>query len=148
MNYKIFKNILNEKDIEEIITHIDSCNIHTGKVGNRVNLNQKIRSDVYINNDNMLSKIDNLMYNNLYTEIQKDFGINTKFREKWKIGIYDGSNKGFYNLHTDTAGDTKYRKISTVIALSNPNDYEGGQFHFPKFFHLLPTIWIEKYRYK
>lgn len=40
-------------------------------------------------------------------------------------------NNRFYNLHTDTAGDTKYRKTSCVTMLSNSSDYEGGELHFP-----------------
>ena len=45
--------------------------------------------------------------------------------------IYKGTDEGFYNWHYDTfwAGETTYdRKISVIIQLSNPSDYEGGEF--------------------
>ncbi len=132
MSFKIYNDILSSDEIEEIINYTNNhCLSIEGKVGNRVNLKQKIRSDIFITNEKFLKKIDNIVYNNLYEKIKNDFGVDIKFREKWKVGLYDSINGGFYNLHTDDAGDTKYRKISCVIALSNKNDYEGGQFHIP-----------------
>ena len=66
----------------------------------------------------------------MYHDIQTNFS-NIKYRERWKIGFYDNEDAGFYNLHTDTAGDTKYRVSSVVAMLSSADDYEGGELHFP-----------------
>jgi PKHD-type hydroxylase len=46
---------------------------------------------------------------------------------------YHAADDGCYNWHQDTwfeNPDPTDRKISVVIQLSNPNDYEGGQFEF------------------
>jgi PKHD-type hydroxylase len=50
----------------------------------------------------------------------------------FQIAEYDSSYLGEYKLHQDTVwlnGDPHYhRKLSCIIQLSDPNDYEGGQF--------------------
>lgn len=44
--------------------------------------------------------------------------------------MYDGSIKGFYDWHSDTAvaGPRSLRKISAVVILSHPDNYTGGEF--------------------
>lgn len=39
---------------------------------------------------------------------------------------------GFYDFHEDSAkvGDNNYRKLSIVITITDPNDYEEGYFEF------------------
>jgi len=40
---------------------------------------------------------------------------------------YESKDLGFYDWHTDTGnGEAATRKISVVIPLSSPSDYEGG----------------------
>ena len=130
MNYKIYKNILDNDFIISILEKINYSNFHPGKVGgNRVNLNQKKRKDLFIDNNNLLQLIDTKIYTELYTDINQHFS-NIIFREQWKLGFYSGEDQSFYNIHTDTAGDTLYRKTSMVVMLSNKTDYEGGEFYF------------------
>lgn len=43
---------------------------------------------------------------------------------------YDGSEKGFFRWHADTMPDDMTRKISVVVPLSDPGDYEGGSLQF------------------
>ena len=43
-----------------------------------------------------------------------------------QLGRYDSSDRGFYNWHTDFAGQKPLRKISVSIQLSRAEDYEGG----------------------
>lgn len=43
-----------------------------------------------------------------------------------QLARYDGSDRGFYDWHTDFAGLMPLRKISISIQLSRPEDYEGG----------------------
>ena len=50
--------------------------------------------------------------------------------EPLQITRYDSSNRGFYEMHTD-AGFTQgnlVRKLSFVIQLSDPSEFEGGEF--------------------
>jgi len=43
-----------------------------------------------------------------------------------QLGRYDGSDRGFYDWHTDFAGVRPLRKLSISIQLSRPEDYDGG----------------------
>ena len=57
------------------------------------------------------------------------FLYNVEFIESIDYIIYDGSNEGRYGAHRDvlTYGYRKYdRKISGIIMLSDPDEYEGG----------------------
>lgn len=128
--YKIYKGLFDDETIKYILENVDEKRYSAGRVGNRVNVNQKRRKDLFIGNHEIIKTIDNFFYDKLYTEIKSDFS-DIKYREKWKLGHYNYEDNGFYNLHTDTAGDTKYRKTSCVTMLSNSSDYEGGELHFP-----------------
>ena len=138
--FKIYDNIFSDDDINVILSIENKQKYYDGKVGNRINIKQKIRKDLFINNNTILKKIDNIFYNKLYDVVKKNFS-DIKYREKWKIGHYKSDNKGFYNLHTDTAGETGYRKTSSVCMLSDEDDYEGGELHFPD---LNKTIKLKK----
>jgi len=129
MDYKIYK-LFNNEQIDNILNSIDKNRYHDGKVGNIVNYDKKIRKDLFINENDLLMLIDKEFYN-LYDDIKKNFS-DIKYREKWKIGKYNGENKGFYNEHRDTTGVTCYRNHSCIIMLSDPDDYDGGELHFPE----------------
>ena len=62
MNYKLYENIFSDEDIEHIISKIDDSKFHDGMVGGtRVNIKQKKRKDLFINNNVLLSKIDEIL---------------------------------------------------------------------------------------
>ena len=129
MDYKIYENVLSDEFIDDIFININEYRFHQGKVGNRVNLKQKRRKDLFIDNNKLLQTIDNKIYKTQYKDIYNNFS-NINYREIWKLGYYKAEDQGFYNIHTDTAGDTKYRKTSFVAMLSDPSEYEGGEFYF------------------
>lgn len=128
--FKIYKNIFDD----EFSTFVKSNArvYHPGRVGNRINLNQKNRQDSYLKDPTVLESIDTKIYDKIYNDVRETFGgKEIKYREPYKVGFYNGENKGFYNLHTDDSRETKYRCISMVTALSDPEDYEGGVLYFP-----------------
>lgn len=128
---QVIENALSEDTISFIMEQSKEEEFHAGQVGARVNLKQKIRKDLFLKDPSTLGTVDNVIYDSLYTKVQEDFGVDIKYREPWKIGYYNSEDGGFYNLHTDDARETKYRSISMVCALSDPDDYEGGVLHFP-----------------
>lgn len=131
-NCKIFDNILNENQINDLINHCkNDCTHIDGQVGNRVNLNQKKRKDIFIKNSRYIEFLDHNVFEEINESINDIFNIKIKYRELWKVGYYNGKENSFYNIHTDDAGDTKYRKLSLVLMLSDKNDYEGGELYFP-----------------
>jgi PKHD-type hydroxylase len=50
--------------------------------------------------------------------------------EEAQFTVYEPG--GFYEFHEDSArvGDNDYRKLSIVITITDPNDYEEGYFEF------------------
>jgi PKHD-type hydroxylase len=67
--------------------------------------------------------------------------INTANKQMWNFDIhgmqediqfteYHGNDQGFYDWHLDVGASTSMRKISIVVMLSDPADYEGGLLQF------------------
>ncbi|WP_417804042.1 prolyl hydroxylase family protein [Thalassospira lucentensis] len=56
-----------------------------------------------------------------------DFSL-TDFAEDAQIACYSGDRRGHYDWHSDTGASevAKRRKLTLVIQLSEPDDYEGG----------------------
>jgi PKHD-type hydroxylase len=44
--------------------------------------------------------------------------------------VYDSANKGHYDWHVDLGNVDETRKLSVVLQLSDPSEYEGGQLEF------------------
>ena len=130
MQYKVYEKVFDEEFIDELLKNTNRNNFNQGHVGTRVNLKQKRRKDLFYTDTETLIKIDNKYYESMYEDVKTNFS-DIKYREKWKLGFYNHEDQGFYNLHTDTAGETRYRVTSTVIMLTDPKDYEGGELHFP-----------------
>lgn len=50
------------------------------------------------------------------------------FHEHFQFTIYEGNESGHYDWHLDSSTKTRApRKLSLVLQLSDPNDYEGGE---------------------
>ena len=114
-----------DKFIDYILTYIQDKEFHDGQVGNRVDFKQKKRKDFFVNDRPTIRMIDNFYFDNIYTKINTHFG-DIKYREIWKIGKYYGDQQSFYQSHRDTTGNTKYRKMSTICSLTDPDEYDGG----------------------
>ena len=70
----------------------------------------------------------------LERQANKDwFGFHVDNLEYIQIAEYDGNIQGEYKKHQDVFyinGSERHRKLSAVIQLSDPNDYEGGDLQF------------------
>tara|TARA_R110000751_G_scaffold46211_2_gene104200 strand:+ start:277 stop:861 length:585 start_codon:yes stop_codon:yes gene_type:complete len=56
------------------------------------------------------------------------FGFDlTGFSEALQLTNYNGEKQGHYTWHQDFGAASVSRKLSVVIQLSNPEDYEGGE---------------------
>jgi PKHD-type hydroxylase len=68
----------------------------------------------------------------LFNEANRNaFGFDMKVFHEIQFTEYHAEDEGTYNWHHDTAwvGKTlQRRKLSMVIQLSNPEDYDGGRF--------------------
>lgn len=131
MDYNVYENVLDDEFITDFLANLDENQYKDGKVGagGRLNLKQKNRKDLFINNIKLLKKMDEKIYSTLYDKIKANFS-DIKYREKWKVGKYIGEVKGHYNVHRDDTDEVAYRQTSMIIALSDPRDYEGGELCF------------------
>lgn len=54
--------------------------------------------------------------------------------EHFQFTEYDGNEKQHYGWHTDvsfkTLKNNRYRKLSTIVMLTDPKEYEGGDLEF------------------
>ncbi len=48
------------------------------------------------------------------------------FGESFQITLYDSAEEGFYDWHMDMGAPGITRKLTTVIQLTDPADYDGG----------------------
>ena len=62
MNFKIYNNVFTVDKINHILQNIKNEGYHQGRVGNRVNLSQKIRKDLFIDDNALIKYIDCLLY--------------------------------------------------------------------------------------
>ena len=65
--YKIYKGLFKDETIKYILENVDEKRYSDGRVGNRVNVNQKRRKDLFIGNHEIIKTIDNFFYDKLYT---------------------------------------------------------------------------------
>ena len=58
---------------------------------------------------------------------------NCTLRERWRLLYYDGDTdkKAFRDAHTDWTRHSCHRRMSIIIGLSEPHEYEGGELVFP-----------------
>lgn len=127
-NYLIIENFLNNEEIDTLFKNVNDDKARIGKYGDRFRIDKKIRTEYPTVESDLLfldQKLENIR-NELYIHFNK-FVL---YREKWKIGYYKGSDKGFYTEHRDNQCRIQYRKISCICMLSNPEDYEGGELYF------------------
>lgn len=112
--------------VEGLIT--DTMRLEESKVGERVAPEKKIRQDFFLSTPECAT-VDDFIFGELRRKIQVDFGLSMRFRERYKIGFYEGEKRGFYNPHRDSWGHP-HRSLSLVICLTPKDEYEGGEFRF------------------
>ena len=126
MYYK-WDGVISSKECEKIITEYKDSEFLIGIA------NTTVRTDVrralihWVDEESMLTR----MVMSFMTEANgKFFGYRMNGSEAVQFGKYGEGGK--YDWHADThdASEQTMRKLSTIVQLSNPDDYEGGEFQF------------------
>jgi PKHD-type hydroxylase len=130
--YAYWENGFTDKQIQQIIEIGESLNLKDSTVN--MLENSETLSDVrkckvsWISlNQSTLWLYDSLAYSIRQLNSQVfNFDI-TGFFEDMQYTVY-GSGKDHYNWHTDQVDDLEItpRKLSLILQLSNPSEYEGG----------------------
>lgn len=95
-----------------------STNVSNHRKSDIVGLNKQIFSDVY----DMIWELEKIANQQWFDFIIDDV-------EEIQMARYDGNVGGEYKRHQDTfwvCNSKKHRKITAVIQLSDPNEYQGG----------------------
>jgi PKHD-type hydroxylase len=59
---------------------------------------------------------------------REDFGVYLGGYSDYQFTMYDGANHGCYGWHMDSMGGNAFtRKLSCIVILSAPDEYEGGE---------------------
>ena len=89
--------------------------------------NVRRSSVTWLNNNNETSWIYTKLAQCAGVLNARFYGFNlTGFGEALQLTNYDSTNKGMYRWHQDHAAQVS-RKLSVVVQLSDPYEYEGGE---------------------
>jgi len=141
-SYQIFTKAFNDQFCDHIINTAALYPEQGGVVGSVDNATGEnmARKDTSIRNstirwiDVYAHKEINVILNDYVNAVNsKMFNLDVSFGfDSLQYTEYNGNGeqKGFYNWHQDVLFDNAMfdRKISAVVQLSNPEDYEGGLF--------------------
>lgn len=93
----------------------------------------KRRQDCTIDDPALLRPLRKALDERVRPEVEKAFGYRFTQVERYIIGCYDGSDRGFFQSHRDnTAKGTAHRKFALSLNL-NSDEYEGGALRFPEY---------------
>lgn len=113
--YSFINNMIKERHFVAATQGVGGKNI--------VQKQHKIRLDYTLNNQEC-SVIDH--------HFLEKADCDCNLRERWRLLYYDGDNdeKAFRDAHTDWTHYSCHRRMSIIIGISNPTDYEGGELIF------------------
>ena len=116
--------------LETIITECNKLTLEEGLIGYEDKPNEVFRkSQVAFFKDKNIP-LNKLMYN-IATQVNDEhFGFDINNTEHIQYSVYNENDKGKYDWHIDTNffnNNFTQRKLSIVLQLSDPTDYEGGQ---------------------
>ena len=93
---------------------------------NKVNRDIRVSKTFFTQDEDVVAAMQNFMF----AANRKAFGVNISPYVECQFTQYNGSESAYYDRHIDSFladnGDMYDRKLSCVILLSDPNDFEGG----------------------
>jgi len=104
-----------------------------GRTVEHVNPVLKRRSDVTIEDEDLIAQIRARLETRLFPMVKRALGWQAQHIERYLICRYAEQDQGFFFPHRDdaTAG-TAHRKFAVSLNL-NAEDYDGGDLRFPEF---------------
>jgi len=135
-SFAYWENFLSDEDITYLLNDNSWENTSPARIGGRAVNEQKINYEIrstniswlYPNNENIhiwekISQVTSKVNNNFFK-----FTL-TGFYEPMQLGLYSSENNGHYDWHTDADVNdlATPRKLSMVLLLSDPSEFEGGE---------------------
>lgn len=151
---EVFKNCpftLENELVEKIVEECENYPISPGLVGSTDGDLSKVRVEEvhricdirWINKQKPTSRFISDMLWTIASEVNKDcFGFDLTSIGDIQYTIYKGENGGHYNWHHDVFwvnNKCVHRKLSMTVQLTDPEEYEGGDFEFDLAFPQNPA---------
>ena len=141
-NYYYFKKALPKNTCENIIKTYKNKKFHKGTIG----VKDKDKKNLKTRNTDIVFIDEPWLYREIqpFTNVANrnaNWNFNLDWTEKIQFGCY--RKNSHYDWHCDSTTvnkENRYRKVSTIVMLSNPSDYEGGQLKFQFRNNVDPTI--------
>ena len=124
------ENVFTKDECNKMIEDFSKLELKTGEI---YSSNEKVRESkiAFLNTNDNKELIEKLGSLTLGCN-QQHFDFDLNFMEDIQFTTYTGEDKGFYGAHLDVGTDDKHRptmrKLSFILQLSDPDDYEGGSF--------------------
>ena len=124
MYYK-WEGVISSKECEEIITEYKDVELKDGLTDGGKEDEARCALIHFVDRESMLTR----MVMSFMTEAnERFFRYNMSGAEQVQFAKYEEGGKYDWHMDTINAMDQSIRKLTTVVQLSNPDDYEGGDF--------------------
>jgi len=136
--YCWWNNAFSEEELESIKYYCNSLNLTKGTTGNSEETNTKIRnSNIQFFKKN---SENNWIFERLNRTIEslndQFYNFNLNGYDSIQYTVYNSYEKQHYDFHMDTfmtydrsqTFSSGFRKLSLILCLSHPDEYEGGEF--------------------
>lgn len=134
--YKVWPELLSSDMCDEIVECAKKIELFESKVSrnNEYNPNHRRSNICFIpKNNEDFSEIYPYINKLMHDANAECFGINLIRMQNIQFSEYSSDNEGHFDYHMDTffdKGSLYQRKLTLCLQLTDPNDYEGGNFEF------------------
>lgn len=119
--------------VDRIEKAASSISLHTGKVSkHNIEPGEELRvTDVGFFHPKEHEEVFQLAEMLVYEANKNYYGFNIEGIAEIQYGVYTEGSHYDWHVDIDWDGDSTFdRKITIIIMLSDPSDYEGGEVHF------------------
>ena len=145
--WQLWNKAITDEQVNNIIRICETYELKDATVGvDGTNINEDIRvSEVRWVGD---QDVKNTMWFYAHQANKNAFGFDMNYLQDMQYTVYRGEKTGKYDWHQDTfwSNPTMFdRKITVVMQLSDPSDYEGGLLELdPEYENPEPEILMER----
>jgi PKHD-type hydroxylase len=132
-NFYFYENAFTEEELGYIIDWGESSDLQPGEIGS--DTTQNVVSEIRQSEIGWIEFqegtqwiFDKLAYYALDANKEMNWNFNLMgFGDEMQYTKYYGTNKGHYSWHGDVGPGVSHRKLSLVLQLTDPSEYEGGE---------------------
>lgn len=144
-NTAYWEGFFTSEDINLLLAQPEWLHLQNGCVGGSGEVNERVRASqvAWIGAKPELQHLWEKLANTVAEVNSRFFHFDlTGFHEPMQLGLYTESQQGHYDWHTDAAPTDKGvpRKLSFAMLLSDPSEFEGGEFQVKTNSDIVQTL--------